>query len=492
MEETNTNLDEKRERIKFIVLSQIPMIIATCVISLFALFIFSDNFVAEFIGQRIPMTVGLFVSNYFILFCLFFALLVFDKEKFTRAKDFLLIVIAIAITYIACVAAVDFLNVYAIPIALCGLLIAILISAKSGICSVILLSMLLFVACMFKGSFSQFTSLSVTTAIICNTLASLNIIYFVSKHYTRIKFLLYALIAGLISLPFVIASTLATGILDIQLLYNVLWAIAANFIAVLLFMPLLAVFESAFNIADDFRLDEISNLNQPLLKRLASEAPGTFNHSLVVGTLAESCAMAIGDNPRLAKAGAYYHDVGKLKAPTYFVENQSDYNPHDELIPEVSVSMITSHTMFGEILNRQYRLPEEIVKISKEHHGTAPVGYFYQKALKLTEGTLSVANFVYPGPKPSTKISAIIMIADTTEAAFRAYMPPTKEEFLARIDMLVNEKMNLGQFDECPITMHDLAVIKQTIINVLPSIHHSRVNYETEKKPVAKKKVKNK
>lgn len=481
MEKQLTIQEEKYGFVARTLLCQIPMIIATFVITLFALFIFSNNFANEFRGDNIPMTIGLFVSNYFLLLCLYGVLVCFDGKRFKKISDYVLIVISLVITYVCCLSAVDYLNVYAMPIALCGLLIGILLGAKSAIGSVSITSMLLFVACMFKGGFTEFTSLSLTTAIICNTLGAVNIVFFVSKHYTRLKFLLYALLAGLISLPFVVASTLASGISDINLLYNMLWAIGADFISVLLFMPLLAIFEASFNIADDFRLDEICNLNQPLLKRLSSEAPGTFNHSLVVGTLAESCAMAIGENTRLAKAAAYYHDVGKLKAPIYFAENQSNYNPHDELIPEVSVSMITSHTMFGEILNRQYHLPEEIVKISKEHHGTSSVGYFYQKALNLTEGTLAVDNFVYPGPKPSSKISAIIMIADTCEAAFRAYMPPTKEEFVQRIDMLVNDKLSHGQFDECPITMQDINTIKQTIINVLPSIHHSRVNYDSNK-----------
>jgi membrane-associated HD superfamily phosphohydrolase len=141
--------------------------------------------------------------------------------------------------------------------------------------------------------------------------------------------------------------------------------------------------------------------------------------------------------------------------------------------------------MFGEILNKQHRLPAEIVKISKEHHGTAPVGYFYRKAQKLTEGTLPVDNYVYPGPKPSSKVSAIIMIADTAEAALRAQMPDTKKEFVAKIEALIDEKLRLGQFDDCPITLRELSKIKQTIINVLPSIHHSRINYDA--KPTKKK-----
>ncbi|MBQ9276745.1 MAG: HDIG domain-containing protein, partial [Clostridia bacterium] len=283
--------------------------------------------------------------------------------------------------------------------------------------------------------------------------------------------------------PLVVTLTLANQDYTMNLLWNVVWCYGANIAAALVFMPLVAIFEGMFNIADDFRLNELCNLSNPLLKRLASEAPGTFNHSLVVGNLAEACASAIGENPNMARCAAYYHDIGKLKAPIYFSENQSSYNPHDELIPEVSVSMITSHTLFGEILAKQNRLPKEIVAICRQHHGTSPVGYFYRKALTLKEeGDLAVDKYTYSGPKPQTKIAAIIMIADTIEAAMRAYMPDTKEEYEARINKLVDEKLELRQFDECPITMGDIAIIKQTIIEVLPSIHHSRINYDKKKK----------
>jgi len=144
--------------------------------------------------------------------------------------------------------------------------------------------------------------------------------------------------------------------------------------------------------------------------------------------------------------------------------------------------MITSHTLFGEILAKQYRLPKEIIAICREHHGTTPVGYFYRKALSLTEeGELPTVDYTYSGPKPQSKVGAIIMIADTIEAACRSYMPDTKEEFVARINKLVDEKLALGQFDECPITIKDINTIKETIIDVLPSIHHSRVSYEKRK-----------
>ena len=289
-------------------------------------------------------------------------------------------------------------------------------------------------------------------------------------------------LASFVSVPLVVISTMAIGDVSMEILFNIAWSYGGNLSAVIVSLPFCAIFEGIFNIADDFKLNELTALSHPLLKRLASEAPGTFNHSLVVGNLAEACAEAIGENPHLARCAAYYHDVGKLKAPVYFSENQSTYNPHDELIPEVSVSMITSHTLFGEILAKQYRLPKEIIAICREHHGTTPVGYFYRKALSLTEeGELPTVDYTYSGPKPQSKVGAIIMIADTIEAACRSYMPDTKEEFVARINKLVDEKLALGQFDECPITIKDINTIKETIIDVLPSIHHSRVSYEKRK-----------
>ncbi len=480
-----TDLDKKLKISKIaisLLISFAICLLATLVTTFVALAIFTSDFSQQWHGENLPRTIGFLFSNLFLFLILFVLMQAFDKPHAKSLKNFVIVVIVISITFISSIFVVDFMNPYAMPIAFCGLMIAILISPKSGVIASIATSMFLMLSTLYQSNLSVYSASSFAMAIVSNTIASILVVYLTSKRYTRLKFLAYALVAGMASIPLVLMSTLASGIYNIQLLTNIIWALCSNFIAVLLFMPMLALFESAFNIADDFRLDEICNLNQPLLKKLASEAPGTFNHSLVVGTIAESCAMAIGENPRLAKAGAYYHDIGKLKAPIYFIENQSDYNPHDELIPEVSVSMITSHTMFGEILGKQYKLPNEIIAIIKEHHGTAPVSYFYQKALNLTEETLAVDNYVYPGPKPSTKISAIIMIADTVEAAFRAYMPPSKEEFVQKIDDLIFEKMKAGQFDDCPITLQDLENVKETIINVLPSVHHSRINYDAFKK----------
>ncbi len=451
-------------------------IVASMAMTLFSLFILG-NFAADFRPENAPATSARFISSAMIMVLLLFGTYKNTKDYKTCVRDFHLVTIMVVLTYILSMTTSTEFNMYAMPIAITTYVIIELSGKRNAVLSTLGTGVMMLIA--YAAELQVYDLSVVASAIICNSLSAIVITFFEKRHWTRLRFLLMTIFTPLLIQPLVVMLTLAGGDLTINILWNFLWSYGSNVGAALLFMPLIAIFEGIFNIADDFRLNELCNLSNPLLKRLASEAPGTFNHSLVVGNLAEACASAIGENPNLARCAAYYHDVGKLKAPIYFSENQSSYNPHDELIPEVSVSMITSHTLFGEILAKQNRLPQEIVDICRQHHGTSPVGYFYRKALTLKEeGELAVDKYTYAGPKPQTKIAAIIMIADTIEAAMRAYMPDTKEEFEARSNKLVDEKLELHQFDECPITMGDIAIIKRTIIEVLPSIHHSRVNYE--------------
>ena len=453
-------------------------IISAVGMMLFAFFIVGD-FMSAFTVQNALSTTGRIVTAVALMFILMVGIYRYTEKKGTSTRDFYLTIILIVLTFMACIGVpqINDINLYAMPVALATLVLIELIDRRTATLSTCTLAILLVLSLMINPQKYPFEQ--VVSSVICNSLCAITVNFYEKKHLTRLKFLLVSMATPLIIQPIVVMLTLANGVTEINILWNVLCSYGANVAASLVFMPLVAIFEGIFNIADDFRLNELCSLSNPLLKRLASEAPGTFNHSLVVGNLAEACASAIGENPNMARCAAYYHDIGKLKAPIYFSENQSSYNPHDELIPEVSVSMITSHTLFGEILAKQNRLPQEIVAICREHHGTSPVGYFYRKALTLKEeGDLAVDKYTYAGPKPQTKIAAIIMIADTIEAAMRAYMPDTKEEFEARINKLVDEKLELRQFDECPITMGDIATIKRTIIEVLPSIHHGRINYE--------------
>ncbi len=455
--------------------------VATGLLTVFAIFMTGD-FYDAFTPARAASTAGVFVINAVLAGFLIASTYSSADDARFPIRNCLLSFVMAALTYMVCLTTSKFLSVFALPICLAALVMTELSSRRSSTIASLTIAAMLCVVFIHGENYPDTMLPEIILSVVGNFAAALSVNVLVSRHLTRLMFILAAFAASALGTLLVFAGTLVMGDISMNLLYNLLWSYGASVGAVLVFTPIVAILEGVFNIADDFRLNELTNLNQPLLKRLASEAPGTFNHSLVVGNLSEACANAIGENPHLARAAAYYHDVGKLKAPVYFSENQSTYNPHDELIPEVSVSMITSHTVFGEILAKQYRLPPEIVAVCREHHGTSPVGYFYRKALNLTEeGDLSVSNYTYPGPKPQTKISAIVMIADTVEAACRSYMPDTTEAFAERVNKLVDEKLELGQFDECPITMKDLSVIKTTIIETLPRVQHGRVSYEKKK-----------
>ena len=251
----------------------------------------------------------------------------------------------------------------------------------------------------------------------------------------------------------------------------------AGVLAVIAYLSLLPIFESIFKKLTGYKLAELNLHSSPLIKKMIEEAPGTFNHSIVVANLAESCATAIGEDALLARTCAYYHDIGKLRTPEFFKENQDEHNAHDELMPELSASIIKSHAKDGYELLMRRRYPKEIANVCLEHHGTMPMLYFYAKAKKLTDGEVKIEQYCYPGPKPQTKISAILMIADSSEAAIRSLETRTREKVFHAVDKIISDRRNLGQFDECPITMHDLHVIRHVIVNSLTGIYHQRIEY---------------
>ncbi|MBD5636716.1 MAG: HDIG domain-containing protein [Clostridia bacterium] len=255
------------------------------------------------------------------------------------------------------------------------------------------------------------------------------------------------------------------------------YSVAGSLLSAMLALSLLPAFERIFNVLTVFRLSEITSANAPILKRLKTEAPGTFNHSLIVAHLSEMCAVSIGENAELARAAGYYHDVGKLKQPECFTENQTDYNVHDELTPELSADIIRSHATDGYDFLMAAHLPEEIANVAIEHHGTLPIKYFYNKAYKLAGEELDTKDYSYLGPTPRTKISAIVMIADASEAAVRSLSDRSAENVERIVRGIIEERMDLDQFDECDITLKDLATIKETLVAALSGVHHHRVKY---------------
>ena len=244
-----------------------------------------------------------------------------------------------------------------------------------------------------------------------------------------------------------------------------------------IFLAVLPIYEYSFNCLTSFRLRELTSSDAKLLKKLKEEAPGTYNHSMMVAQLAEASAAAIGENVDYARAAALYHDVGKLHYPEHFTENQGDYNLHDELTPELSADIIRSHANDGYTLIRNQRLPDFFADVAIEHHGTMPIRYFYAKALKMTDGELNIEDFSYMGPKPQTKIAAIIMICDASEAAVRAANARTPEEAEEAIRSVIEERMDLEQFSECDVTMADLTKIRQALVDALTGVYHHRIKY---------------
>ncbi len=245
-----------------------------------------------------------------------------------------------------------------------------------------------------------------------------------------------------------------------------------------LFLP---IFEHFFHVTTDIRLLELSNQNLPLLRSLALEAPGTYQHCLMVGHLAEAAAEAIGSDALLARVSGYYHDIGKTKMPAYFIENQTKgLNRHDRLEPSMSALIIAAHVKEGVEMAKKARLPEPILAAIREHHGTKLIRYFYQKALTKTEPGGSLVHeteYRHPGPKPGTRITGILMISDAVEAASRTLVEPTRQKIRAMIQTIVDDCLRDGQFDECDLTMRDLALIVDALEHTVTTIFHHRIDY---------------
>ncbi len=263
---------------------------------------------------------------------------------------------------------------------------------------------------------------------------------------------------------------------------NMGFGVSSGVLSFIIVSGLLPVFEYVFNITTDIKLLELGNLSNPLLKDLAIKAPGTYHHSIVVSSLAEAAASQIGANSLIAKVGAYYHDIGKIKKPMYFIENQTDgINPHDRLKPSISALIIKNHVKYGLEIAKKHRLGTYIMDIIAQHHGTSLIKYFYNKAKE--EGlNPKEEDYRYPGPKPQTREAGIVMIADEVEAASKTLSNPTVAHLRDFVRDITNKIFIDGQLDECDLTLKDLNIIVDSFVNVLVGIFHHRIEYPEDEK----------
>jgi putative nucleotidyltransferase with HDIG domain len=357
---------------------------------------------------------------------------------------------------------------YMIPLAAGSMLVAILVDTKLAVFLTIVMGML--VGILSGGQLSF-----VITAVMGGLVG----VYSVSNLSGRSDLVKAGLYVAGVSVVSVIGLGLINNNSLSMVSVGIIMGLLNGILSAVLTIGLLPFLETAFGITTSVKLLELSNPNHPLLKRLLIEAPGTYHHSIMAGNLAEAAADQVGADSLLVRVGAYFHDIGKLKRPYFFIENQlAADNPHDKLAPTLSTLIITSHIKDGVELVKQHQLPPVIVDIVEQHHGTGLMTYFFHKACEGEKGeTFSQADFRYDGPKPQTKEAALVMLGDSVEAAVRAMQNPTPGRVEGLVRKIIKEKLNDGQLDECDLTFRDLEQINQAFLRVLNGIFHSRIEY---------------
>ena len=361
----------------------------------------------------------------------------------------------------------EYLSPLVFPVSAFVVMAAMLLSGRIGLLYTITLS--LFAVLTSDMRFDVFF------IMLCGSIVGMSGIRKIRKRSDFINvFLKVAIVNVIIISMFFLLDKYEMEIYQQYLLFGILNA----FFAVIIILTVMPFFETFFSRTTSIKLIELTDFNNPLLKRLMLEAPGTYHHSLMTASVAEQAADAIEADALLARVSAYYHDIGKLKNPEYFIENQgSGTNPHDPLTPTMSSLILVSHVKDGVALAKKYNLDKSIIDNIEQHHGTTMIHYFYHKALELKKDT-NIENFRYPGPKPQTKVSAILMITDSAEAACRALDDPTATRIKETVEKIINNKFTDGQFSECPITLRDLQIIGESVTSSIIGIHHARIEYK--------------
>ncbi len=395
----------------------------------------------------------------------------FDNRKFAMIASAL--VLEMILTYL-----ILFrwqLSEYLIPVAIASMALTILLDVEVGLVFTFCLGILLGVVNYFDFKLAFIT-------IVAGSLACFSVKE-VTHRYRFYRPMLYVSFAYVVFIYFSESLKLSPSGSILSLcgygLFN-------GFISTILTIGLLPIFESLFEVTTDITLLELSDLNHPLLKRLSLEAPGTYHHSIIVGNLAETGAKAIGANTLLARVGAYYHDIGKVDKPEYFVENQMGAkSKHEKLTPSMSALILESHVKEGVEMAEEVNLPRAVINFIQQHHGTTVMSYFYSKALEQGAGQDLKDEYRYPGPRPHSKETAIVMLADAVEAASRVLEDPKPSRIKSLIKKIIDSKLEAGELSDSDLTFKELSAVEHAFLPVLISIFHPRVEYpETAEKTV--------
>lgn len=415
-----------------------------------------------------------------------------QNGKKLRMRDIVFLIVLFLLVYSIAALLINtaifsspFLIVAVVPSSLCIILITILISVSAGNC----FSLLFALAMLGAASYNVIPFLYVFVT-------SLFAVRLVRKMEDRMEFIRVAAILAfvnvavlfLLALIFPHEHAAIYGGKSVPQWVSYLAVAFNGFISGVLALGFLTPLESLLNTSTVFRLMELSNTNSPIIQKMSTVAMGTYSHSIMVMRLAEEACKKINANAVLARVGALYHDVGKIEQPEYFIENQSgnvkieNANKHNDIKPSLSASIIRSHVKKGEELARQQRLPQEVIKIISEHHGNSVIAYFYNEAKKLDENA-SIADYSYLGDPPSTKESAVVMLADTVEAACRTLDKPSVPRLEKFIRDLIMKKFEARQLDKSNLSFYELDKIQEVFVDILASHYHSRIEYPDQKDP---------
>ena len=425
-----------------------------------------------------PLLAGIALITLLLMGCAALYLNRYGRKLDSRSI-MLLCLIAVLVTGLCL--AFSRLNAYMMPMSLGLMLVALLYDERVALYFNIALG---FLASLLMNAGGGLFTVTMFSVILMSMVAAPIVLAVFNRSMQRTSLLLAGVLVGVSNF----VCTMAVGLINSAelggVLTNALWAMSNGIISAILCIGLQPLLESIFNLATNSKLIELSNPNQPLLRRLLLEAPGTYHHSIIVANLAEAAASAVGGNALLARVGAYYHDVGKLKRPVYFKENQLGDNPHDRTDPRVSAAILTAHPRDGAAMAQKARIPEPVLEIIRQHHGDGVVLWFYDKAVKLYGAeNVDINAFRYEGPRPRSKEAACVMLADTIEAAARSVPDPSPEKIDELIHKLVRNKLNDGQLDESDLTFGDLEKICSAFSTVLTGVFHERIEYPDVKLP---------
>ena len=420
------------------------------------------------------------------LFVLFISAIIFLhfitwRESGSVKKKALLIVLSVFLLLVVLMKLIslieqdfDVLLAFMFPTALAPMLVKLLTNERLAIMTTIITAATAGV--MLQEGYAAIIQMEVALYILFGGMTSLYLLGNAGRRSSILGTSAGVAVCNMLFIAFYLLMTQSSYDMS-ELAFYVIAATASGILSGALTIGLMPFFESAFGLLSDIRLIELSNPNHPLLKKVLTETPGTYHHSVMVANLADAACEAIGANGLLARVGSYYHDIGKSVRPGFFIENQhGGKNPHDALPPEKSRDIIIAHAEDGARLLEKHKMPKEIIDIARQHHGTSTLKFFYVKA-KESGKDVDVDEFRYAGPKPQTKEIAIISIADSVEAAVRSMKEPTPQKIAALVRAIINDKLNDGQFDECDLSMKELKKAEKVICETLNGTFHNRIEY---------------